>query len=162
MNADGDFGSPQFINWNWPPVNASGAFDIPAGWAEDERNWAVLTAAQNRVETAAAILGAVDPAKVVAPSSGANDAERAWHYLLAGYESGYMYYGQSLDMEVKATLACNKAVAAADPVIAGDIIVYSLVVSNAGPSDAENVSISDPVPANTTFIDASPGCSESH
>ena len=39
-----------------------------------------LTAAQNRVETAAAIVGAVDPAKVVDPLSGANSAERAWHY----------------------------------------------------------------------------------
>ncbi|MEN8006023.1 MAG: FlgD immunoglobulin-like domain containing protein [Candidatus Krumholzibacteriota bacterium] len=119
VNADGDFGSPQYINWNWPLVSESGAFDIPGGWAEDERNWAVLTAAQNRVETVAAIVGTVDPAKVVDPSSGANDAERAWHYLLAGYESGYMYYGTSLDMEIKATLACNQAVAVADPVITG-------------------------------------------
>lgn len=119
VNADGDFGSPQFINWNWPLVNASGAFDIPGGWAEDERNWAVLTAAQNRVETCAAIVGSVDPAKVVDPLSGANTAERAWHYLLAGYESGYMYYGSSLDMEIKATLACNQALALADPVVAG-------------------------------------------
>ena len=38
---------------------------------------------------------------------GATAAERAWHFLLAGYESGYMYYGSSLDMEVKATLACR-------------------------------------------------------
>ena len=119
VNADGDFGSPQYINWNWPLVNGSGSFDIPGGWAEDERNWAVLTAAHNRVETAADIVGSVDPAKVVDPLSGANDAERAWHYLLAGYESGYMYYGTALDMEIKATLACNQAVAVADPVIAG-------------------------------------------
>ena len=119
VNADGDFGSPQYINWNWPLVNGTGGFDIPGGWADDERNWAVLTAAQNRVETAAAIVGSVDPAMVVDPSGGANDAERAWHYLLAGYESGYMYYGTALDMEIKATLACNQAVAVADPVIAG-------------------------------------------
>lgn len=119
VNADGDFGSPQYINWNWPLVNASGSFDIAGGWAEDERNWAVLTAAQNRVETAAAIVGAVSPAKVVNPLSGANAAERAWHYLLAGYESGYMYYGSSLDMEIKATMACNQAVALADPVVSG-------------------------------------------
>ena len=119
VNADGDFGSPQYINWNWPLVNQAGSFDIPAGWAEDERNWAVLTAAQNRVETAAQIVGTVDPELVVHPLLGANAAETAWHFLLAGYESGYMYYGQSLDMEVKATLACNEAVAAADPVIAG-------------------------------------------
>lgn len=118
VNADGDFGSPQYINWNWPLVDAAGQFDIPGGWAEDERNWAVLTAAQNRVETAAAIAG-VDTARVLSPGPGANAAERAWHFLLAGYESGYMYYGASLDMEIKATLACNEAVGWADPVIVG-------------------------------------------
>jgi hypothetical protein len=120
VNADGDFGSPQFINWNWPLVNASGAFDIPNGWAEDERNWAVLTAAQNRVETAEAIQGtAPDAAKIYDPTTGANAVEKAWHHLLSGYESGYMYYGASLDMEIKATLAANAAALYADPVIAG-------------------------------------------
>ena len=117
VNADGDFGSPQYINWNWPLVDAAGNFDIPGGWAEDERNWAVLIAAQNRVETAAALLPTVDPGEVAAPSAGAHVGERAWHFLLAGYESGYMYYGAALDMEIKATLACNEAVALADPII---------------------------------------------
>ncbi len=119
VNADGDFGSPQYINWNWPLVDEAGQFDIPGGWAEDQRNWAILTAAQNRVETAAEIIGTVVPAHVVHPENGANDAERAWHFLLAGYESGYMYYGTSLDMEIKATLACNQAVDLSDPVISG-------------------------------------------
>jgi hypothetical protein len=120
VNADGDFGSPQFINWNWPLVDASGDFDIPGGWAEDERNWAVLTAAQNRVETAEAIFGsAPDPAMIYNPTGGVNNLEQAWHHLLSGYESGYMYYGTSLDMEVKATLAANAAVLYADPIIGG-------------------------------------------
>ena len=120
VNADGDFGSPQFINWNWPLVNQYGDFDIPGGWAEDERNWAVLTAAQNRVETAEAYSGsAPDPQKIYDPTTGADNVERAWHHLLSGYESGYMYYGTSLDMEIKPTLAANAAVLYADPVIAG-------------------------------------------
>ncbi|MFH1755891.1 MAG: T9SS type A sorting domain-containing protein [Candidatus Latescibacterota bacterium] len=120
VNADGDFGSPQFINWNWPLVDAGGNFDIPNGWAEDERNWAVLTAAQNRVETAEAIIGTEpDPAKIFDPQSGASGLEKAWHHLLSGYESGYMYYGTTLDMEVKATLASNAAVYYADPIISG-------------------------------------------
>jgi hypothetical protein len=120
VNADGDFGSPQFINWNWPLVDAGGAFDIPGGWAEDERNWAVLTAAENRVETAEAIFGdAPDPGRIYDPTTGANSIEKAWHHLLSGYESGYMYYGTALDMEVKATLAANAAMLYADPVIAG-------------------------------------------
>ncbi len=117
VNADGDFGSPQFINWNWPLYDSSGSFDIPGGWALDERNWAVLTAAQNRVDTAEAIAGSVDPVKIQNPTLGANDVEKAWHFLLAGYESGYMYYGNALDFEIKATLACNNAMAYADPVV---------------------------------------------
>ena len=119
VNADGDFGSPQFINWNWPLYDASGNFDIENGWAVDERNWAVLTAAQNRVETAEAISGPADPVKIQNPAAGANAVEKAWHFLLAGYESGYMYYGSALDFEIKPSLACNEAVSHADPVIAG-------------------------------------------
>jgi hypothetical protein len=120
VNADGDFGSPQFINWNWPLVSSGGDFDIPGGWAEDERNWAVLTAAENRVETAEAISGvAPSAARIYDPTGGATAIEKAWHHLLSGYESGYMYYGTSLDMEVKATLAANAACDYADPVIAG-------------------------------------------
>ncbi len=111
VNADGDFGSPQFINWNWPLVNASGQFDIPGGWAEDERNWAVLTAAVNHVLTAEAVAGAPDANRVVDPQlPGSTDIDTAWHFLLAGHESGYMYYGSALDMEVKPTLAANRAV----------------------------------------------------
>lgn len=118
VNADGDFGSPQFINWNWPLVNASGQFDIPGGWAEDERNWAVLTAATNRVLTAEGLAGPPDAARIADPTlAGTTDLERAWHYLLAGHESGYMYYGAEGDMEVKATLACNRAIEHANTVI---------------------------------------------
>lgn len=117
VNADGDFGSPQFINWNWPLVNASGQFDIPNGWAEDERNWAIITAAHSYVETAEQIGGPARPDKVFRPQDGGNDLEKAWHYYLAALESGYMYYGASLDMEVKATLACNEAITYAQYVI---------------------------------------------
>jgi uncharacterized repeat protein (TIGR01451 family) len=38
-----------------------------------------------------------------------------------------------------------------DPVIAGSTITYLLTVTNAGPSDAELVSLQDTIPANTTF-----------
>jgi hypothetical protein len=117
VNADGDFGSPIFLNWNWPLVNASGQIDIPAGWAEDERNWAVITAAQNRVDTAEQIAGGVDVGRILYPDATTTPAERAWHYFLAGLNSGFMYYGTSLDLEVKPTIACNRGVAYADAVI---------------------------------------------
>ncbi len=118
VNADGDFGSPDFINWNWPPVNTSGQVDIANGWAEDIRNWAVITAAQNRVSTAEQIAGNVSIPAVQDPTMhAASPAELAWHFFLPSLTSGYMYYGTSLDMEVKATIACNNAVEHADQLI---------------------------------------------
>lgn len=123
VNADGDFGSPSFLNWNWPLVSSSGQIDIANGWAEDERNWAVITAAQNRVDTAeqiecgTAAPGCVNLGRVLYPDAATTPAERAWHYFLAALNSGYMYYGTSLDMEVKPTIACNEAVQHTDAVI---------------------------------------------
>lgn len=113
VNADGDFGSPQFLNWNWPPVNGAGEIDIANGWAEDIRNWAVITACQNHVDTAEQVWldagGSVNIDRILYPWSASNDAERAWHYFLGALNSGFMYYGTSLDMEVKPTIACNEA-----------------------------------------------------
>jgi cysteine-rich repeat protein len=117
VNADGDFGSPVFLNWNWPLVNAAGQIDIANGWAEDERNWAVITAAQNRVDTAEQIAGGVDIGNILHPDGSTTAAERAWHYFLGALNSGYMYYGTALDMEVKPSIACNEAVEHADVVI---------------------------------------------
>ncbi|MBN1766317.1 MAG: hypothetical protein JW860_13740 [Sedimentisphaerales bacterium] len=117
VNADGDFGSPDFINWNWPLFDQNGQFDIANGWAEDERNWAVITAAQNRVETAEQIAGGVNIAQIQNPDSSASNAELAWHFFLPSLTSGYMYYGTALDMEVKPTIACNNAIAKANLVI---------------------------------------------
>lgn len=133
VNADGDFGAPQFINWNWPLVNAQGNIDVTNGWAEDARNWAVITAMQNRVETAEAITLArpttfpvhggtagapLDLGRIVYPDNSTLPAERAWHYFMGALNSGYMYYGTAIDMEVKPTIACNNAARLADPVIA--------------------------------------------
>ncbi len=88
------------------------------GWTEDARNWAVLTAAQNRVETAENLIDEpVSIEHIVSPNASSNDAERAWHHLLPGYTSGYMYYGTAIDMEVKPSLAANLATDFADIVI---------------------------------------------
>ena len=125
VNADGDFGSPWFLNWNYPPVNAQGEVDVENGWAEDIRNWAVITAAQNAVDTAEQI--ATDQGQpvrighVVEPNSASRPAERAWHYFLGALNSGYMYYGTALDFEVKPAVACNEALQHAMPVIASGL-----------------------------------------
>jgi hypothetical protein len=122
VNADGDFGSPWFLNWNYPPVNEQGQVDVETGWAEDIRNWAVITAAQNAVDTAEQISTdqglPVRIGHVVEPDASTRPAERAWHYFMGALNSGYMYYGTSLDFEVKPAVACNEALQHANPVIA--------------------------------------------
>lgn len=116
VNAANDWGSPQFINWLWPLYTSSFEFD-PNGWTEDARNWAVLTAAENYVIMAEDLEGSTDIADIVNPSATASKAELAWHALLPGFTSGYMYYGKAIDMEVKQTVAANNAVDYAQDVI---------------------------------------------
>ncbi|MEW5691845.1 MAG: fibronectin type III domain-containing protein [Candidatus Hydrogenedentota bacterium] len=118
VNADGDMGSPTYCNWNWPLMSQTGTVDIANGWAEDERNWAVFTAALNRIVTAEQVFGAPpDPRKIIYPWEGANNLELAWHFYLGGTNSGFMYYGKALDMEVKPTISSNEAVYHADLIL---------------------------------------------
>jgi uncharacterized repeat protein (TIGR01451 family) len=58
-----------------------------------------------------------------------------------------------------ADLALNKG-AEPDSVIAGDLLTYTLVITNHGPSDAVDSIIFDTLPDQVTFVSASPGCSE--
>ena len=113
VNAANDWGHPQFINWMWPLYTVNYTFD-PNGWTEDVRNWAVLTAAENHVQMAEDLTGGADIADIVSPGPNSSNAEKAWHFLLPGFTSGYMYYGTAIDMEVKQTLACNHAIQHAD------------------------------------------------
>ena len=41
---------------------------------------------------------------------------------------------------------------AAGPVLAGNDITYTITVLNTGPSDAQTVALTDPLPADTTFV----------
>ena len=58
---------------------------------------------------------------------------------------------QSADVSVQKT-------ASPEPVAAGGAISWTLVVVNSGPSTATGVSVTDPLPAGTTFASASSGC----
>jgi uncharacterized repeat protein (TIGR01451 family) len=46
-----------------------------------------------------------------------------------------------------------------DPVVSGDYLTYTVTVLNNGPSDAENVVVTDTLPAEATFVSSS-GCAE--
>ncbi len=119
VNAANDWGHPQFINWLWPMYTQDYQFN-PEGWTEDARNWAVLVAAENYVIMAEDLEGTPPVADVVEPTDTSSVVAKAWHHLLPGYTSGYMYYGSALDMEVKQSLAANIAIDYANQVIAAN------------------------------------------
>lgn len=118
FNAANDWGSPQFINWLWPlnMANDKSKFN-PNGWTEDVRNMAVLYAGENYCIMAEQLEGGIDIAEVVNPVASSSPAEKAWHFLLPGYDSGNAYYGLALDLEIKATLATNRAIERANVTI---------------------------------------------
>ncbi len=45
-----------------------------------------------------------------------------------------------------------------DPVFAGNDLTYTITVTNNGPNDATNVTLTDTLPTGVTFVSASPGC----
>lgn len=48
-----------------------------------------------------------------------------------------------------------------DPMIAGTLLTYTIIITNNGPNAAENVLITDTLPAGTSYNDASPACAPS-
>ena len=98
--ADGDFGSPIYVNWHWPPSTRIGGVNVvdpSAGVSDKADNWRVILATENRVKTAQQISG-VTPRldQIRDPSSFGqtpNAIELAWHYYLGGLDSGFVYYG---------------------------------------------------------------------
>ena len=117
--ADSDFGSPIFINWNWPPSYTDGSgnnvVDPSLGTTDKGDNWRVIIATENRVKTAQQISGItpndIDQVRDPGSFSGTpNAVELGWHYYLAGLDSGFVYYGCNGDECLRAIVAQSNAV----------------------------------------------------
>ncbi len=65
----------------------------------------------------------------------------------------------SINASPIADLAITKE-STATTAIAGNLFGYTLTVVNNGPTEAENVVVTDTLPVSTTFVAASPGCAE--
>lgn len=136
INPEGDWGDPQFVKWLYPPArsprdpkynsNDPRTFiDIENGFSGSWRNWAVIIAGANYCETAEQIYGSqnVSPARITQFNTGQsgngepNPVELGWRFYLAGLDSGFMYYGDSLDDEVKSSFALNQAAKYLNPII---------------------------------------------
>ncbi|MFZ4457100.1 MAG: starch-binding protein [Bacteroidales bacterium] len=130
VNADSDWGHPQYINWLWPLYDKSTYRFDPNGWTEDARNWAVITATENYVTMAEDLEGGnlrID--KIADGGTTATNAEKAWHFYFGGLNSGFMYYGKAEDMEVKASMTGNIAID-----YAKNVITSKQGVDNTAPS----------------------------
>jgi Starch-binding module 26/Glycosyl hydrolase family 57/Chitobiase/beta-hexosaminidase C-terminal domain/Secretion system C-terminal sorting domain len=117
VNADGDFGHPQFTNWLWPFYDSNYKFN-PTGWTEDMMNQAITTAGENHAIMAEQLEGNnLRMSEIVNPTTAISPAEKAWHFLMAGYDSGNAYCGLAEDLEIKTTLAVNRCVEFAKPTL---------------------------------------------
>lgn len=118
VNAESDWGHPQFINWLWPLYSKTDYRFDPNGWTEDARNWAVITATENYVTMAEDLEGGNLRIQYIADGgTAATNAEKAWHFYFGGLNSGFMYYGKAEDMEVKPSMTGNIAIGYAQNVI---------------------------------------------
>jgi hypothetical protein len=121
VNAESDWGHPQFINWLWPLYSKPSYRFNPDGWTEDARNWAVITATENYVTMAEDLEGGNLRMQYVAEGgAAATNAEKAWHFYFGGLNSGFMYYGKAEDMEVKPSMTGNIAIDYANRVISAN------------------------------------------
>jgi hypothetical protein len=128
VNPAGDFGSPSFINWNWPPSytdsNGNNVVDPSLGVTSKGDNWRVILATDNRVETAQQISGItpnVDQVRDPGSFSGTpNAVELGWHYYLASLDSGFMYYGCNGDECERAIVAQTNACRNVDAILAAN------------------------------------------
>jgi hypothetical protein len=125
--ADGDFGSPVFLNWHWPPGYRSGGVHVvdPSRGTSDKADvWRVIIATENRVKTAQQIADVVpridqvrDPGSF---STTPNAVELGWHYYLAGLDSGFVYYGCPGDECQRPVVAQANALRHVDPILAAN------------------------------------------
>ncbi|HOX55279.1 MAG TPA: carbohydrate-binding protein [Candidatus Paceibacterota bacterium] len=125
--ADGDFGSPIFINWHWPPSYSSSGVNVvdpSQGVSDKADNWRVIIATENRVKTAQQVAGVTpnidqvrDPGSF---STTPNGVELGWHYYLGSLDSGFVYYGCHDDECHRAVVAQSNAVRNVNGILAGN------------------------------------------
>ena len=81
--------------------------------------------------------------------------------LIYDFSGSSYHYNGDYGVDVLSVTALNSAdlsmtkTDTADPVPAGDDVIYELSVANAGPNDASSLTVTDTLPAGTTFVSAS-------
>lgn len=131
VNAAGDFGSPIYINWHWPPSISNSnpnVVDPSAGVSDKADVWRVIIATENRVKTAQQIentlngyTNRIDQIRDPGSYGGTpSPVELGWHYYLASLDSGFVYYGCTADECWRPVLAQSNAVRNVDSILAAN------------------------------------------
>lgn len=125
--ADGDFGSPIFLNWHWPPsYTAAGrnVVDPSLGVSDKADTWRVIVATENRVKTAQQIAGVTPRVDQVRDpwsfGQTPHPVELAWHYYLGGLDSGFVYFGCHGDMCQRVVVAQSNAMRQVNAILAAN------------------------------------------
>jgi glycosyl hydrolase family 57 len=128
VNAAGDFGSPIYVNWHWPPSipnSSPNVVDPSAGVSSKADVWRVIIATENRVKTAQQIentltgyTNRIDQIRDPGSYGGTPAAvELGWHYYLASLDSGFVYYGCTADECWRPVIAQSNAVRNVDSIL---------------------------------------------
>jgi len=127
------------------PSNSGSAYVFTRSgttWSEQQK----LTASDAAAQDLFGISVAVSSDTVVVGANGNDDPSDSG--------SAYVFGISNADLSIsKSDLI--------DPTPASGPVHYNILVNNAGPSDAQNVVVTDTLPAGVTFIDSSAGCTES-
>jgi len=105
-----DNGDPEFLKWNGDPGTD--------GYSPDRTSWAILTAATNRLQTAAALNGEPTLAEIYDASTAMG---RAFRHFLMAEASDYWYWDNSENgiWDSHPARASNIAMAEIDPMLSG-------------------------------------------
>lgn len=130
------FTAPAGFMVTTPPVGSSGAvMASTASFAEGTAMFTLVVRANPNLGTGATISNTVS-LSTVSDSTPDNNSHTEQTSIVT-----------SADLSVTKTDT-------PDPVVAGTNLTYTLTVANAGPSNSQNASLMDPLPANTTFVSA--------
>jgi len=144
---------------NTVPSGVTAATGSGTGWSCGAVSGSVITCTST---TSIASSGSAPPLTIAmnAPGSGPAVDSASVSSGTADPSSGNNTASQSVTVNAQADVSITKNTASAG--IAGQNIVYTIVVTNNGPSTANAVSVADPTPSGLTFVSNSGACTSAY